>query len=66
MKSKLKLVERDAKSFGKRAEVCFESRPKLLNFVKEAYKACLGRIIDPDPNRIQISGVRIELYMNLT
>nr|XP_019710319.1 protein NETWORKED 2A isoform X2 [Elaeis guineensis]XP_019710320.1 protein NETWORKED 2A isoform X2 [Elaeis guineensis]XP_029123903.1 protein NETWORKED 2A isoform X2 [Elaeis guineensis] len=39
VKSMLKLIEGDADSFGKRAELYFKSRPELVSFVEEAYKA---------------------------
>ncbi|KAG1371628.1 protein NETWORKED 2A [Cocos nucifera] len=39
VKSMLKLIEGDADSFGKRAELYFKSRPELISFVEEAYKA---------------------------
>lgn len=39
VKSMLKLIEGDADSFGKRAELYFKSRPELVSFVEEAYRA---------------------------
>ncbi|XP_017701853.3 protein NETWORKED 2A [Phoenix dactylifera] len=39
VKSMLKLIEGDADSFGKRAELYFKSRPELISFVEEAYRA---------------------------
>ncbi|EHA8592394.1 protein NETWORKED 2A-like [Cocos nucifera] len=39
VKSMIKLIEEDADSFAKKAELYFRRRPELLNFVDETYKA---------------------------
>lgn len=35
----LKIIEEDADSFAKRAEMYYKNRPELINFVEESYKA---------------------------
>ncbi|CAL9047925.1 protein NETWORKED 2D-like [Musa acuminata AAA Group] len=37
--SMMKLIEEDADTFGKKAELYFRRRPELMNFVEEIYKA---------------------------
>ncbi|CAL9112589.1 unnamed protein product [Musa textilis] len=37
--SMMKLIEEDADTFGKKAELYFRRRPELMNFVEEMYKA---------------------------
>jgi len=39
VKSMVKLIEEDADSFAKKAELYFRRRPELLNFVDETYRA---------------------------
>ncbi|WOL01938.1 protein NETWORKED 2D-like [Canna indica] len=39
VKTMLKIIEEDADSFAKRAEMYFKRRPELLTFVEEAYKS---------------------------
>lgn len=39
MKSMLKIIDEDADSFAKRAEMYYKKRPELMNYVEETYKA---------------------------
>ncbi|CAL9099421.1 unnamed protein product [Musa textilis] len=39
VKTMLKLIEEDADSFARRAEMYFKRRPELISFVEEAYRA---------------------------
>lgn len=39
MKSMMKLIEQDADSFTKKAELYFQRRPELGNFVEDMHKA---------------------------
>ncbi|RWR83155.1 protein NETWORKED 2D isoform X3 [Cinnamomum micranthum f. kanehirae] len=39
VKSILIVIEEDADSFGKRAEMYYKNRPELINFVEESYRA---------------------------
>ncbi|XP_072954658.1 protein NETWORKED 2A-like [Typha angustifolia] len=39
VKSMIKLIEEDADSFAKKAELYFRRRPELINFVEEAYRS---------------------------
>lgn len=39
VKSMLKIIEEDADSFSKKAELYFKKRPELIKFVEETYRA---------------------------
>lgn len=42
VKSMVKVIEEDGDTFAKKAELYFQKRPELLNYVEETYRSYRG------------------------
>ncbi|KAJ0978441.1 hypothetical protein J5N97_013915 [Dioscorea zingiberensis] len=66
MKSMLKIIDEEADSFAKRAEMYYKKRPELMNYVEETYKAykalaeSTSSVIDDDEARALMAAAALK------